>query len=160
MKLITVPSLRPFQEGLLTYRCLSTLLTFIVGMLLLLGNNGGAASSELMFQRVIFLSLFTGGLGAFITVRKVRQLWVEVNTNYVLDRRERTSLMTVWFRHCSDWSFVPFFSFLMSLVLLVYANGAFGSLWLMAYTIMAPIVASVVRAGALSLMTPPMLRAR
>ena len=155
MNLSNIHQTEEFQFGLLKYRALSSLLTFVVGVLFLTGGDG-TGNAIFSLQTTVWMAVLTGLLGAGITSYQFCQYIRSAIGSCVIDTKElHQNNYIIWRKHCSDWSFMPIFGIVLSLVMLVFAGGEHGMMWLFLYMVASPVLAAFFRLVALSVLGTP-----
>ena len=125
-------------------------------MLFLTGGQTEFTHTLFSLQTTLWMVVVTGALGAGITSYQFFQYLKGAIRSCVIDKKELSkNNYTIWREQCADWSFVPVFSILLSLVMLVFANGQHGMMWLVLYVSLSPVVAAALRAIILSFMGTP-----
>jgi len=119
-----------FRSGLKRYQVLSSILTFLVGMLLFMGD---AIHPSLAMMEAILLSFIVGGIGALISVYQYNtfMLWMAKHRRFL---GVNTNALELWNRHFRG-NFGAKMNAMISVVVLFAAKGDHGTLWLLLFVV-------------------------
>jgi hypothetical protein len=146
MNISTIPQTGPFRYGLIKYRVLSTGLTFLFGMLTLLGCPEFVYASAFAAQKALFLSIMTGALGAAITSYQLVHFIHRMDNVYVMDRLEMSrNFWSLWRKHFSEWNTFPLLTIAIAFVMMIVGRGEIGTIWFFLYISASPIWAGLFR---------------